>query len=422
MYRRGIIERGIRPAAVDLVQAAAQSEAVLTATKQIDQVAACNQLKVLTAMQDCRLSDAHFTSSTGYGYHDEGRQALEDVFAKIFHAEAALVRPQLISGTHALAVALFGNLRPGDVLYSPVGAPYDTLEKVIGIRPAIGSLAEYNIGYVQTDLKNNAVDTEEVRRVLATNSAIKMVTIQRSKGYAWRMSLSIATIEKLIAAIREIRPDVCILVDNCYGEFVEEREPLEAGADLIAGSLIKNPGGGIALGGGYVAGKSEYVERAATRLCAPGIGADVGPGLGMTRGLLQGLFIAPQTVSAAVKGAVLAAQAFSALNYPTNPLPNDHRTDIVQAIQLGTADKVAAFCRAVQKAAPVDAFVTPEPAPMPGYTDGVIMAGGTFIQGSSIELSADAPMREPYNVFFQGGLTEAHAAIGVVYAVDAVME
>ncbi|MCL2364283.1 MAG: methionine gamma-lyase family protein [Defluviitaleaceae bacterium] len=419
MFNDCLIAQGIHPDVAAFVATAEKSAVVTNASERITTITSVNQLKVLHAMQKCRLSDAHFVDSTGYGYHDVGRQVLEDVYAEIFAAEAALVRPQLISGTHALAVALFGNLRPGNVLYSPVGAPYDTLESVIGIRNAVGSLAEYGVDYKQTELTSDGeIDLSTVQRDLQAEPRIAMVTIQRSKGYAWRPSFTIAQIEALIQTIRAVRPDVCILVDNCYGEFTEDREPIEAGADLIAGSLIKNPGGGIAPGGGYVVGKAEYVARAATRLTAPGIGGDVGPTLGMTRPLLMGLFLAPQVVSNCISGAILAAEVFRRLGYPVNPLPDAVRTDIVQAIQLGDAKKVLAFCRGIQYAAPVDSYVTPEAAPMPGYADGVVMAGGTFVQGSSIELSADAPMRAPYNVFLQGGLTAAHARVGVVYALN----
>ena len=384
------------------------------------EIAAVNQLKVLHAMQACRLSDAHFADSTGYGYHDIGRQALEDIFSAIFKAEAALVRPQLISGTHALAAALFGNLRPGDVLLSPVGKPYDTLESVIGIRPTSGSLAEYGVEYWQVELMPcGGFNFDYIGKAL-TDKPVKMVTIQRSKGYAWRPSFTIDEIGRLITFIRTISPHTIILVDNCYGEFVEEREPIEAGADIAAGSLIKNPGGGIAPGGGYVVGAAKYVEAAAERLTAPGLGSAVGPTLGMTRNLLQGLFLAPKTVSACITGAVLAAAVFERLGFPVNPGPFAFRTDIVQAIKLGDAKKVLAYCKGIQQAAPVDSYVVPEPAPMPGYADGVVMAGGTFIQGSSIELSADAPLREPYIVYHQGGLTAPHAKVGVAFALDAL--
>jgi len=412
-------QMGISPAVADYIKAA-ETELTQPYT-QARELAAINQLKVLHAMQECRLSDAHFADSTGYGYHDIGRQALEDIFSAIFKAEAALVRPQLISGTHALAAALFGNLRPGDVLLSPVGRPYDTLESVIGIRPTSGSLAEYGVEYRQVDLTpEGEFSFDDIDKGLRLGKPVKMVTIQRSKGYAWRPSFTISEIERLITFIRTISPHTIILVDNCYGEFVEEREPIEAGADIAAGSLIKNPGGGIAPGGGYVVGGARYVEAAAERLTAPGLGSAVGPTLGMTRNLLLGLFLAPETVSACVTGAILAAAVFRQLGYEVNPCPMALRTDIVQAIKLGDAKKVLAYCKGIQQAAPVDSYVAPEPAPMPGYADGVVMAGGTFVQGSSIELSADAPLREPYIVYHQGGLTTPHAKAGVAFALDAL--
>ena len=437
MYNFLVDKLGISPVVADFVKSV--DAGLLQTFAQNEKIAAHNQMKVLHAMQENRLSDAHFADSTGYGYDDIGREALEYIYASIFKAEAALVRPQLISGTHALATALFGNLRPGDVLLSPVGKPYDTLESVIGIKPSSGSLAEYGVVYKQVDLTSDgSFDYEGIKSILtgsklpeksangsvdscnhqSCDREIKMITIQRSKGYAWRPSFSIAEIKKLIMFIRTISPHIIILVDNCYGEFVEESEPIEVGADIIAGSLIKNPGGGIAPGGGYVVGKTEYVEAAATRLTAPGLGSAVGPTLGMTRTLLQGLFIAPQTVGACITGAILAAAAFKRLGYNVNPLPEDTRTDIVQAIKLGDPKKVIAYCKGIQRAAPVDSYVVPEVAPMPGYTDGVVMAGGTFIQGSSIELSADAPLREPYIVYHQGGLTQAHAKSGVIFALD----
>ena len=410
-------QMGISPQTIALVSKTESEIAPLYT--QADEIAAVNQLKILTAMQECRLSDTHFNDSTGYGYNDEGRDVLEEIYAKVFKTEVALVRVQMVSGTHALAAALFGNLRPGDTLLSPVGKPYDTLESVIGIRPAPGSLAEYGVNYRQVDLlENGAFNYEEIRAALAAKP--KMVTIQRSKGYAWRPSFTVQQIRELIQCIRNASPHTIILVDNCYGEFVQTEEPSEA--DLIAGSLIKNPGGGLALGGGYVAGKREFVEAAAARLTAPGIGSAVGPTLGMTRSLLQGLFLAPQVVSGSVKGAVLASALFSHLGFATNPAESDIRSDIVQAIELKTQENVLAFCAAIQKAAPVDGYVTPVPAPMPGYGHDVVMAGGTFIQGSSIELSADAPMRPPYIVYFQGGLTAAHSKTGVICALDALFK
>ena len=380
-----------------------------------DEIAAVNQLRILNAMQESRLSDAHFNDSTGYGYNDEGRDVLEKIFAKIFFAEAALVRPQLISGTHALTAALFGNLRPGDVLFSPAGKPYDTLESVIGIRAASGSLAEFGVSYSQTELtEDDGFDFAAIENALKIKP--KMATIQRSKGYSCRKSFSVTEIKKLIECIRKNSPHTIILVDNCYGEFVARDEPFEA--DLIAGSLIKNPGGGIAAGGGYIVGKKIFVEAAAERLTAPGLGSAVGPTLGMTRTLLHGLFIAPQTVAAAIKGAILASAVFSKVGFETNPKISDERSDIVQAVKLNSPENVLAFCKGIQKAAPVDSYVTPVAAPMPGYAHGVVMAGGTFVQGSSIELSADAPMREPFVVYFQGGLTAAHSKAGVVFALD----
>jgi len=409
---------GISPQVASFVEEAEKELAELYA--KADEIAAVNQMRVLNAMQEARLSDTHFNDSTGYGYNDEGREVLERIFASLYHAEAALVRPQLISGTHALASALFGNLRPGDVLYSPAGKPYDTLESVIGIRAASGSLAEYGISYRQTELtENDDFDYEAICAELENKP--KMVTIQRSKGYSWRKSFNVEEIQKLIKCIRDKSPHTIILVDNCYGEFVAENEPF--GADLLAGSLIKNPGGGIAPGGGYIVGKKEYVEAAAERLTAPGLGSAVGPTLGMSRTLIQGLFLAPQTVAAAVKGAILTAAVFSKAGFDVNPgvtaaRSEGVRSDIVQAVKLKTPENVLAFCRGIQKAAPVDSFVTPVPAPMPGYAHGVVMAGGTFVQGSSIELSADAPMREPYIVYFQGGLTAAHSRAGVVFALN----
>jgi len=409
-------QMGISQQTIDLVAKTEIEIAHLYA--KVDDIAATNQLKVLNAMQECRLSDTHFNDSTGYGYNDEGRDVLEKIFAKIFKTEAALVRMQMVSGTHALAAALFGNLRPGDVLLSPVGKPYDTLESVIGIRPTPGSLAEHGITYRQVDLLENGLfNYEEIRKALADKP--KMVTIQRSKGYAWRPSFTVEQIRELIKCIRIESPHTIILVDNCYGEFVQVEEPSEA--DLIVGSLIKNPGGGLANGGGYVAGKSKFVEAAAARLTAPGIGSAVGPTLGMTRNLLQGLFFAPQVVSGSIKGAILASALFSRLGFAVKPTESDIRSDIVQAIELKTPENILAFCAAIQKAAPVDGYVTPVPAPMPGYGHDVVMAGGTFIQGSSIELSADAPMRPPYIVYFQGGLTSAHSRTGVIYALDALI-
>lgn len=387
----------------------------------IDEVAEYNQLKVIKAMQDCRVSDIHFAATTGYGYNDLGRDTLEDVYARVFHAQAALVRPQLTCGTHALTVALSGNLRPGDELFSPVGKPYDTLEGVIGIRESKGSLAEYGITYAQADLlANGDFDYEAIKSGI--NERTKMVTIQRSKGYATRPTLSVARIGELIGFIKNIKPDVICMVDNCYGEFVEMLEPTDVGADLCVGSLIKNPGGGLAPIGGYIVGKTEYVENAAYRLTSPGLGKEVGASLGLNGALYQGFFMAPQVVSGALKGAIFAANVYEKLGFAVIPNGSEPRYDIIQAVTLGSAEAVIAFCRGIQAAAPVDSFVTPEPWAMPGYHSDVIMAAGAFIQGSSIELSADAPIEPPYAVYFQGGLTWYHAKLGILMSMQKLLE
>lgn len=387
----------------------------------IDKVAEFNQMKVLKAMQDNRLSDVHFAATTGYGYNDIGRDTLERVYADVFHAEDALVRPQLISGTHALTIALSGNLRPGDEILSPVGKPYDTLEGVIGIRPAKGSLAEYGISYAQVDLtEDGGFDYEGIKQ--AINDRTRLVTIQRSKGYASRPTLSVEKIGELIAFIKSVRSDIICMVDNCYGEFVETIEPTEVGADLCVGSLIKNPGGGLAPIGGYIVGKKEYVENAAYRLTAPGLGKEVGATLGLNSALFQGLFLAPQVVSGALKGAIYAANIYEQLGFQVHPNKSEPRFDIIQAVTLNSAEAVIAFCRGIQAAAPVDSYVVPEPWAMPGYPCDVIMAAGAFVQGSSIELSADAPIKPPYTVFFQGGLTWYHAKFGILMSVQKLYE
>ncbi len=398
--------------------------------EEIDMTAEYNQLKVLKAMQDNRVSDIHFAATTGYGYNDLGRDTLEQVYADVFHAEAALVRPQLISGTHALSTALSGNLRPGDEILSPVGKPYDTLEGVIGIKKNedadgttgyTGSLAEYGITYSQTDLlPDGSYDYEGIRK--AMNERTRLVTIQRSKGYAARPTLSVERIGELIRFIKKINPDVICMVDNCYGEFAETIEHTDAGADLCVGSLIKNPGGGLAPIGGYIAGRKEYVDNAACRLTAPGLGKEVGATLGINSRLFQGLFLAPQVVSGALKGAVYAANIYEKLGFPVIPNATEPRYDIIQAVTLGTPEGVIAFCKGIQAAAPIDSFVTPEPWAMPGYHSEVIMAAGAFIQGASIELSADAPMEPPYAVYFQGGLTWYHAKIGILMSVQKLYE
>jgi len=388
---------------------------------QIDEVAEYNQMKVLAAMQKNRVAENHFAESTGYGYNDAGRETLEQVYADIFHTEAALVRPQLTCGTHALTVALSANLRPGDELFSPVGKPYDTLEGVIGIREQKGSLAEFGITYRQTDLlPDGSFDYEGIRS--AINEKTKLVTIQRSKGYQTRPTLSVSGIGELIAFIKKIKPDVICMVDNCYGEFVEIIEPSDLGADLCVGSLIKNPGGGLAPIGGYIVGKRELIENCAFRLTAPGLGSEVGATLGLNRSFYQGLFMAPTVTAAALKGAVFAANIYEKLGYPVVPNSKESRHDIIQAVTLGSAEAIIAFCRGIQAAAPVDSYVVPEPWAMPGYHSEVIMAAGAFIQGSSIELSADAPIEPPYAVYFQGGLTWYHAKYGIMMSLQKIWE
>lgn len=388
---------------------------------KIDEIAEINQLKVLQAMQELRVSDTHFAATTGYGYNDIGRDTLEEVYAKVFKTESALVRPQLISGTHALTVALFGNLRAGDEILSPVGKPYDTLEGVIGIRETKGSLAEHGVSYRQVDLlQDGSIDFESIRKGI--NEKTKLVTIQRSKGYTTRPTLSVDQIGQIIKVVREVKPEVICMVDNCYGEFVETIEPTEVGADLVVGSLIKNPGGGLAPIGGYIVGKEEYVEQASYRLTAPGLGKEVGATLGLNQPFYQGLFLAPQVVSGALKGAILAAAVFEKLGMEVIPTSKESRHDIIQAVNMGDAEKVIKFCQGIQMAAPVDSYAVPEAWDMPGYDAPVIMAAGTFIQGSSIELSADAPIKPPYTVFFQGGLTWYHAKFGIIRALQNMVD
>jgi cystathionine beta-lyase family protein involved in aluminum resistance len=387
----------------------------------IDETAEYNQMKVIGAMQKARVSDIHFAATTGYGYNDLGRDVLEDVYAKTFHGEAALVRPQLISGTHALHVALSGNLRPGDELLSPVGKPYDTLEEVIGIRDSVGSLKEYGVTYRQVDLlSGDSFDYEGIRQ--AVNERTKLVTIQRSKGYATRPTLSVKRIGELISFVKSLKPDVICMVDNCYGEFVERSEPTDVGADMIVGSLIKNPGGGLAPIGGYIAGRKDCIDRASYRLSAPGLGKEVGASLGLNQSFFQGLFLAPAVVAGALKGAVFAANIYERLGYPVVPDGKESRHDIIQAVTLGSSEAVVAFCQGIQAAAPVDSFVTPEPWDMPGYDSPVVMAAGAFVQGSSIELSADAPIKEPYAVYFQGGLTWYHAKLGILMSLQKLID
>ena len=389
--------------------------------EEIDKNAEYNQMKVIKAMQDEKVAEMHLSGTTGYGYNDDGRDTLEKIYSDIFKTEDALVRPQIICGTHALNVALSSNLRPGDELLSPVGKPYDTMDEIIGIRPSKGSLAEYGITYAQVDLlPDGGFDYEGIKN--AINERTKLVTIQRSKGYASRPTLSVERIGELISFIKDIKPDVICMVDNCYGEFVERIEPSEVGADMIVGSLIKNPGGGLAPCGGYIAGKKECVEQAAYRLSSPGLGKEVGATLGVNQSFYQGLFLSPVVVAGALKGAIFAANVYEKAGFVVRPDGSEPRYDIIQAVELGSADGLLAFCKGIQAAAPVDSFVTPEPWPMPGYDSDVIMAAGAFVQGSSIELSADGPLKEPYSVFFQGGLTWYHAKLGIMMSVQKMFE
>ena len=387
----------------------------------IDKIAEHNQAKVLRAMQKNKVSAACFVGTTGYGYDDFGRDNLERVYADVFHTEAALVRPQITCGTHALTIALSANLLPGDELLSPVGLPYDTLQEVIGIRPSPCSLAEYGVTYSQVDLLSNGTfDYEGIRK--AINPKTKMVTIQRSKGYATRPTFSVTQIGELIAFCKNIKPDLIVMVDNCYGEFVEAIEPSDVGADMTVGSLIKNPGGGLAPIGGYIAGTKACVDRCAYRLSAPGLGQEVGANLGLMTALYQGFFLAPTVTAGAEKGAIFAANLYEPLGFRCVPNADESRHDIIQAVELGSEEGMIAFCKGIQAAAPVDSFATPWPSDMPGYKDRVIMAAGAFVQGSSIELSADGPIRPPYAVYFQGGLTWYHAKLGILMSLQKMVD
>ena len=388
---------------------------------EIDKIAEYNQAKVLSAMQKNRVSATCFAATTGYGYDDVGRDNLEKVYADVFHTEAALVRPQITCGTHALTVALSANLLPGDELLSPVGLPYDTLQEVIGIRPSPCSLAEYGVAYRQVDLlPDGTFDYEGIKN--AINQKTKLITIQRSKGYATRPTFSVKQIGELISFCKSIKPDVLVMVDNCYGEFVETIEPSDVGADMTVGSLIKNPGGGLAPIGGYICGTKTCVERCAFRLSAPGLGQEVGANLGIMTALYQGFFLAPTVVAGAEKGAIFAANLYEPLGYRCVPNATESRHDIIQAVELGSEEAMIAFCAGIQGAAPVDSYATPLPWDMPGYNDKVIMAAGAFIQGSSIELSADGPIREPYAVYFQGGLTWFHAKTGILMSLQKLVD
>ena len=389
--------------------------------EKIDKVTEYNQMKVLSAMQKNKLSEAHFAPTTGYGYNDIGRETLEKVYADIFHTEAALVRPQITCGTHALYLALSAILRPGDELISPVGKPYDTMEEIIGIRKSTGSLAEYGVSYKQVELlEDGSFDYDGIRNAISDKT--KMMTIQRSKGYLTRPTFSVAQIGELISFIKNINPEIICMVDNCYGEFVDIIEPSDVSADMVVGSLIKNPGGGLAPIGGYICGRADCIEKAYYRLTAPGLGSEVGATLGVNRDFFQGLFQAPQVVNGALKGAIFAANLYESFGYECTPNGEDERHDIIQAITFHDPDKIVAFCEGIQYAAPVDSYVTPTPWAMPGYDCDVIMAAGAFISGASIELSADAPMHEPYTVYFQGGLSYDHARFGIMKSLSRMEE
>ena len=413
-------ELGISKEILSLI---AESEKALDSRfKELDDLMAYNQYKALKAFQDNNIRELHFSWKTGYGYDDPGREALESVYADIFGTESALVRPIIVNGTHALTLTLTGILRPGDEMIYCTGAPYDTLEEVIGIRgEGKGSLREYGITYKQVELApDGTIDLEAIKE--AIGPATRMVCVQRATGYGWRAAITIEQIEEWATFVKAIDPSIICMVDNCYGEFLHMKEPTQVGVDVLAGSLIKNPGGGLALSGGYIAGREDLVEKVSYRMTSPGIGGECGLTFGQTRSMMMGLFIAPKTVNGAVKGAVLCSQAFKSLGYDVCPGPDDERSDIIQAVKLGSEEAVVAFCQGIQQAAPVEANVVPTPWDMPGYESQVIMADGCFIQGSSIELSADAPIREPYAVYFQGGLTYEHSKFGVIKALQALKD
>lgn len=406
----------INPRVLALVK---ESEEEISETfKSLDDITEYNQYKVLSALQENKISDMHFAWNTGYGYDDPGRDAVERVYSRIFGTESALVRPTIVNGTHALAITIMGVLRPGDELLYCTGGPYDTLEEVIGIRgEGMGSLKEYGITYKQVELlPDGSIDLDTLKNTISEKT--KMVSIQRATGYDWRKSITVNQIAEVTKMIHQIRPDIVCMADNCYGEFLDIKEPTNVGVDIMAGSLIKNPGGGLALTGGYVCGRGDLVEKVSYRMTCPGIGAECGLTFGQTRSILQGLFMAPKVVNGAVKGALLCAKVYEKLGFPVCPGVNDTRSDIIQAIQLGSAEAVVAFCEGIQAAAPIDSHVTPVPWAMPGYESDVVMAAGAFVQGSSIELSADAPIREPYNVYFQGGLTYEHSKFGVIKSLN----
>lgn len=392
--------------------------------EELDDIMTYNQYKVLDVFQKNRLADRHFSWNTGYGYDDAGREMIEKVYADVFHAEAALCRPTLVNGTHALAITLLGLLRPGDELIYCTGTPYDTLETVIGLKnyePGNGSLKDYGVTYRQVELlPDGNIDYEGLRNAISDRT--RMVTLQRSTGYGWRKAITIDKIEEWASFVSDINPNIIKMVDNSYGEFLDTKEPTDVGADVMAASLIKNPGGGLALTGAYVAGRKDLINRIQYRMTCPGIGGECGLTFGQTRSMFQGLFIAPRVVNGAVKGAVLCGRVFEKLGYDVCPKPEDKRSDIIEAVRLGTPEAVVSFCQGVQAAAPIDSYVKPIPWDMPGYDDQVVMAAGAFVQGSSIELSADAPIREPYNVYFQGGITYEHSKFGVIKALQALVD
>lgn len=389
---------------------------------KLDDIKSYNQYKVLEVLRECRLSDMHFAWNTGYGYDDVGRETLEKAYARLFNTEDAIVRPLIVNGTHALTLTLTGILRPGDEIVYCTGAPYDTLEEVIGIRgEGKGSLKEFGVTYKQVDLlENGRIDLEGVKNII--NGKTRMMCVQRATGYGWRKAITIPEIQEWVETVKSVNPDIICMADNCYGEFMDVNEPTDVGVDVIAGSLIKNPGGGLALSGGYIAGRKDLIESISYRMTSPGIGKECGLTFGQSRSMFQGLFMAPSVVCGAVKGAALCAKVFEKLGYEVCPASNEERSDIIQSVKLGSADAVIAFCQGIQEAAPVDSHVVPEPWAMPGYSDPVIMAAGAFVQGSSIELSADAPIREPYIVYFQGGLTYEHSKFGVIKAVQSLCD
>lgn len=413
------ISLGINPKVYDFC--ADIEKKLKTRFEEIDETAEQNQIKILKAMQQSKFSEAHLNGTTGYGYNDSGREAIEKIYANVFKTEDALVRQQITCGTHALYIALSANLKPGDEILSPVGKVYDTLEGVIGVRESKGSLAEYGITFRQVNLlPDGSFDYDAIRENI--NEKTKLIEIQRSKGYDVRPTLSVEQIGEVIKFIKNIKPDVICMVDNCYGEFVETIEPSEVGADMVVGSLIKNPGGGLAPIGGYICGTKECVENCSFRLTSPGLGKEVGASLGVTRNIAQGLFMAPTVTASALKGAVFAANIYEALGFKTVPNGSEDRYDIIQAVEFGKPEFIQAFCEGIQAAAPVDSYVTPVPWDMPGYDSQVIMAAGAFISGASIELSADAPMKEPYAVYFQGGLTYEHAKFGIMMSLQKIVE